>query len=104
MPKEGADSGEGLPFVVFVRDLTSFVHRWCPSFGEYFAMSPLGATSSGAVVKVISVYHLGTQTSTIQIAPKPHEVADFDWVATRGVPKLAVAVGRNVYVFPISVD
>lgn len=89
------------PFVA-VAGLTGLAHRWCPSFGEYFAMSPLGTTSSGAVVKVMSVYHLGAQASTIQVAPKPHEVADFDWVATRGVPKLAVAVGRDVHVFPIS--
>lgn len=67
-------------------------------------MSPLGVTPGGAVIKVMSVYHLGSQTSTIQIAPKPHKVSDFDWVASRGVPRLAVAVGRDVYIFPISVE
>lgn len=78
--------------------------RWCPSFPEYFAISTSSMSSKGAVINVNSVYHLQTQATSIQIAPRPHRVTDFDWIGTRGTPRLAAAVGREIYIFPISVE
>ncbi|KAH8117143.1 hypothetical protein DFH11DRAFT_983710 [Phellopilus nigrolimitatus] len=78
--------------------------RWCPTFPEYFAISTASATSKGAVVNIYSSFHLQTQATTFQISPRPHRLTDFDWMATRGTPRLAAAVGRVVYIFPISVN
>ncbi|THH10858.1 hypothetical protein EW145_g1064 [Phellinidium pouzarii] len=78
--------------------------RWCPSFPDYFAISAATVTSGGAVINVDNVRHLQTQATAIEIAPRPHRVTDFDWLASGNTPRLAVAVGRDVYVFPISVD
>ncbi|KAI5124016.1 hypothetical protein M0805_003848 [Coniferiporia weirii] len=78
--------------------------RWCPSFPEYFAISAISVTPKGAVINVNNMDHLQSQAASIEIATRPHHVTDFDWLATRGTPRLAVAVERDVYVFPISVD
>ncbi|KAL5490128.1 hypothetical protein ACEPAI_4961 [Sanghuangporus weigelae] len=78
--------------------------RWCPSLPEYFAISTSAMTSNGGVISVYSIHHLQAQTATIQIAPQPHRVIDFDWIGNRGTPRLAAAVGRDVFIFPISLD
>lgn len=53
---------------------------------------------------VHSTHHLQAQTATIQIAPQPHRLVDFDWIGNRGIPRLAAAVGTDVLIFPISLD
>lgn len=67
-------------------------------------MSPSSMGSMGAIINVNSVYHLQTQAAPIQIAPRPHRVTDFDWIGTRGTPRLAAVLGKEIFIFPISVD
>ena len=59
-------------------------------------------TREGALVKVLNTQHLQAQANSITVAPRPRRVSDVDWLATRGIPRLAVAVERDVYIFPIS--
>lgn len=48
--------------------------------------------------------YVHAQPHVINIAPRPHRVRDFDFMARRGNPVLAVAYGVEVVVFPIGVE
>jgi len=77
--------------------------KWCPTYPDYFAIcaqSPL----KGAVIHIHNVNYLQTQPSIFNLLPKPHIVQDFDFLALRGVPRIAAAVGRSVFIFAIGVD
>jgi hypothetical protein len=44
------------------------------------------------------------QPNAISIATRPHRIRDFDFLATRGIPRIAAAVGREVIIFSIAAD
>jgi hypothetical protein len=44
------------------------------------------------------------QPNAISIAGHPHRIRDFDFLATRGIPRIAAAVGREVVIFSIAAD
>lgn len=71
---------------------------------EYFAISTDQATMKGAIINVSNIYHLKSQPASITIAPRPHRIIDFDWLATKGTPRLVAGVGKDLYIFPISLD
>ncbi|KAJ7684840.1 hypothetical protein DFH06DRAFT_1156822 [Mycena polygramma] len=74
--------------------------RWCPTFPEYFAIS----TQSPAKGAVINIHNTAyTQPTAMTLAPRPHYIRDFDWLASR-TPRIAAAVGRQLIVFSVAVD
>ncbi|KAJ7046506.1 hypothetical protein C8F04DRAFT_1060692 [Mycena alexandri] len=74
--------------------------RWCPSYPEYFAIS----TQSPAKGAVLNVHNINyPNPTTMALAPRPHFIRDFDWLASRA-PRIAAAVGRKVIVFSVAVD
>ena len=44
------------------------------------------------------------QPNVIHIAPRPHRIRDFDFFASRGIPRIAAAVGREIIIFSIAAD
>jgi len=78
--------------------------RWCPSSPDFFATSSASGTGKGAAIQIHNVNHLNASATVITVAPRPHRVIDFDWLATRGTPRIAAAVGHDVLIFPISID
>ena len=77
--------------------------RWCPTYPEYFAISTQ-SPEKGAIVHIHNTNYLQAQPTVFSIHPPPHIVRDFDFLALRGIPRIAVAVGRTIVVFPIGVD
>ncbi|KAJ3761852.1 hypothetical protein EV360DRAFT_36960 [Lentinula raphanica] len=77
--------------------------RWCPTYPEYFAISTQSPLK-GAVVHVYSTNYVYAQPTVFNVSQRPQYVRDFDFLATRGIPRLAVAVGRSVAIFPIGVE
>ncbi|KAJ3788791.1 WD40-repeat-containing domain protein [Lentinula aff. detonsa] len=77
--------------------------RWCPTYPEYFAISTQSPLK-GAIVHVYSTNYVYAQPTVFNVSPRPQYVRDFDFLATRGIPRLAVAVGRSVVIFPIGVE
>ncbi|KAG2061396.1 hypothetical protein BDR06DRAFT_1016493 [Suillus hirtellus] len=77
--------------------------RWCPTSPDYFAVASQCATK-GAVIHIHDMNYVHAQPHVINIAPRPHRVRDFDFMARRGNPVLAVAYGVEVVVFPIGVE
>jgi len=77
---------------------------WCPSRPDFFATFSASETGKGAAVQIHNVNHLKASATVITVAPRPHRVIDFDWLATRGTPRIAAAVGHDVLIFPISID
>jgi hypothetical protein len=77
--------------------------RWCPTYPEYFAISTQSPLK-GAIVHVYSTNYVLAQPTVFNISSRPHFVRDFDFLATRGIPRLAVAVGRSIVIFPIGVE
>ncbi|KAF7322726.1 WD-REPEATS-REGION domain-containing protein [Mycena chlorophos] len=43
-------------------------------------------------------------TTTIQVAPRPHVLRDFDWVKVGRTPHIAAAVGRRIMVVGVDID
>lgn len=58
----------------------------------------------GAAIHFYNTNYIQAQPTVLTIAPCPHRVLDFDWLADRGIPRIVAAVGRDVFIFPISVD
>jgi hypothetical protein len=56
------------------------------------------------VIHVHNMAFVHAQPNVINIAPRPHSVRDFDFLATRGTPRIAAAVGREVIIFSIAAD
>ncbi|KAI0648196.1 hypothetical protein C8Q79DRAFT_1109980 [Trametes meyenii] len=76
---------------------------WCPTYPDYFAVSTSSA-ARGAVIHVHNAAYVHAQPTVFQVAPRPLCVRAFDFVAGRGIPRIAAAVGREVIVFYIGVD
>jgi len=74
--------------------------RWCPTFPEYFAISTQSPVQ-GAVINIHNTTY--NQPTAMSLAPRPHFVRDFDWLASR-TPRIAAAVGHKVIVFSVVVD
>ncbi|KAG6865870.1 hypothetical protein C0991_010951 [Blastosporella zonata] len=77
--------------------------RWCPTYPDYFAISAQSPTH-GAVIHVHNTNYLQAQPTEFSLLPKPHLIQDFDFLALRGIPRIAAAVGRKIFIFPIGVD
>ncbi|KAK1229065.1 hypothetical protein PQX77_007881 [Marasmius sp. AFHP31] len=77
--------------------------RWCYTYPEFFAISTQSPLK-GAVIHVYNTGYVHAQPTTFEISTRPHFVRDFDFVASRGIPRLAAAVGRSVVIFPIGVE
>lgn len=73
---------------------------WCNTHPEFFAISS-SSPATGAILHVHNLGYLSQQPTQLAIAAKPHYVRDFDFLATRGVPRIAAAVGRSLVVMPI---
>ncbi|KIY51943.1 hypothetical protein FISHEDRAFT_64060 [Fistulina hepatica ATCC 64428] len=82
--------------------------RWCHTFPEYFAIS--SSAPEGATICVYQLNYVQAQPDALDVtcpaqpfmlSRKPHFVADFDWMATKGIPRIAVAVGRQIKIFRI---
>ncbi|KAF9228051.1 hypothetical protein BS17DRAFT_726849 [Gyrodon lividus] len=74
--------------------------RWCPTNPDYFAIAA-HSIKKGAVLHVHNVGYVHAQPSVINVAPHPHHIRDFDFMALRGQPLLVVAFGRQVAVFSL---
>ncbi|ESK88421.1 hypothetical protein Moror_14743 [Moniliophthora roreri MCA 2997] len=77
--------------------------RWCYTYPEYFAISTQSPLK-GAIIHVYNTGYVHAQPTQFELGARPHFVRDFDFVASRGIPRLAAAVGRCVYIFPIGVE
>ncbi|KAG7092201.1 hypothetical protein E1B28_008569 [Marasmius oreades] len=77
--------------------------RWCYTYPEFFAISTQSPLK-GAVIHVYNTGYVHAQPTMFEISSRPHFVRDFDFVASRGIPRLAAAVGRSVVIFPIGVE
>lgn len=77
--------------------------RWCQSYPEYFAISTRSPVK-GAIIHVHSMAFVHAQPNVISIAPRPHHIRDFDFLAAHGIPRIAAAVGREVIIFSIAAD
>lgn len=58
----------------------------------------------GAIIHVHNTTFIHAQPNVISIAPRPHRIRDFDFLATRGIPRIAAAVGREIIMFSIAAD
>ena len=80
-----------------------FLHRWCPTYPDYFAVSTNAATK-GAVVHVYNTTYVNAQPATLNIASQPQYVRDFDFMGSKGIPRIASAVGRELIIFSIGLE
>lgn len=96
-----ADGGRFFRSVPLLRGVADYVHHsfhsWCPTNPDYFAIAA-HSNSKGAVIHLHNVGHVQAQPSVINVAPKPHSVRDFDFVALHGRVVLAVGFGHQVAV------
>ncbi|KAJ7582454.1 WD40-repeat-containing domain protein [Mycena floridula] len=76
--------------------------RWCQTQPEYFAISTQSPLRD-AVIHIHNTQHINTP-NVVQVAARPHVIRDFDFLSSRGIPRLAAAVGRTVIIFPIGTD
>ncbi|KIP02652.1 hypothetical protein PHLGIDRAFT_26486 [Phlebiopsis gigantea 11061_1 CR5-6] len=77
--------------------------RWCSSYPDYFAVTT-NSPGKGAVVHVHNTGYLQAQPTVFSVAPRPAYVRDFDFLAAKGIPRIAAAVGRELVVFYIGVE
>ncbi|KAJ8515531.1 hypothetical protein ONZ45_g7076 [Pleurotus djamor] len=77
--------------------------RWCHTYPEYFAVSSQSPTK-GAIIHMHNVTYVHAQPTVFNILPRPHFVRDFDFMASPGIPRLAVALGTELVSFPIGID
>ncbi|KAH9946415.1 WD40-repeat-containing domain protein [Epithele typhae] len=77
--------------------------RWCPTYPDYFAVSTR-SPARGAAIHVHNVAYPHAPPTVFALARRPLYVRAFDFVACRGIPRIAAAVGRDVVVFYIGVD
>jgi len=77
--------------------------RWCQTYPDYFAISSQSPVK-GAVIHVHNMAFIHAQPNVITIAPSPHRIHDFDFLAIRGTPRIVVAVGHEVIIFSIAAD
>lgn len=79
------------------------LHSWCHTYPEYFAISTQ-SPSKGAIVQVYNINFIQAQPTVFNLRPRPHFLRDFDFLAMRGIPRIAAAVGHTVMIFPIGID
>ncbi|EIM82598.1 uncharacterized protein STEHIDRAFT_103130 [Stereum hirsutum FP-91666 SS1] len=81
--------------------------RWCQTYPEYFAISTR-SPSKGALLNIYNSSYAGAhstaQPTVFTFGPRPLRVQDFDFLAMRGIPRIAAAVGRELIVFLIGVE
>ncbi|KAF9459559.1 hypothetical protein BDZ94DRAFT_1006167 [Collybia nuda] len=77
--------------------------RWCQTYPDYFAISAQ-SPETGAVLHVHNTNYTHTAPTVFNLRPKPFLVRDFDFLAMRGVPRIAAAVGKTVFIFTIGAD
>lgn len=77
--------------------------RWCHTYPEYFAISTQ-SPSKGAIIQVYNINFIQAQPTVFNLRPRPHFLRDFDFLAMRGIPRIAAAVGQTVMIFPIGID
>jgi hypothetical protein len=75
-------------------------NSWCPTNPDYFAIAA-HSVKRGAVLHVHNIGYVNAQPSIINVAPRPHRIRDFDFMALRGQPLLAIAFSQRVAVFSI---
>jgi hypothetical protein len=76
--------------------------RWCHNYPEYFAISSQSPLR-GALVHVHNLNYVHAAPTAFTLAPKPHYTQDFDFLGGKGIPRLVVAFGQTIMVFPIGV-
>ncbi|KAI0693890.1 hypothetical protein BC835DRAFT_1275310 [Cytidiella melzeri] len=90
--------------VVLTFELVSLkLTSWCPTHHEYFAVST-NSPLKGANINVHNTGHILAQPTTFTVASRPLYVRDFDFIAERGIPRIAAAAGRDVVIFNIGVE
>jgi len=78
--------------------------RWSPSSPDCFAIAAR-SSSRGAVIQIHDMRYVHAQPSTINIAPKPHIIRDFDFISSRGgAAVIAAAVGRELVLSSVELD
>ncbi|KAG6861745.1 hypothetical protein C0995_012750 [Termitomyces sp. Mi166 len=77
--------------------------RWCPTYPDYFAISAQTPVQ-GAIIHIHNTNYLQAQPTEFSLFQKPHFIQDFDFLGLRGIPRIAAAVGKKIYIFPIGVD
>lgn len=83
--------------------LASYMRRWCPTYPEYFAIAS-SSPSKGAVIHLHNANYINAVPTVLGIAPHPLHVRTFDWLAGRGIPRIAAGVGREVIIFYIGTE
>ena len=78
-------------------------HRWCPTYPEYFAIAS-SSPSKGAVIHLHNANYINAVPTVLGIAPHPLHVRTFDWLAGKGIPRIAAGVGRDVVIFYIGTE
>ena len=58
----------------------------------------------GAVIHIHNTNYLQAQLTEFSLLQKPHFIQDFDFLVLRGIPRIAAAVGKKIFIFPIGVD
>ena len=48
--------------------------------------------------------YLSAAPTVFAVAPRPLYVCDFDFIAQKGIPRIAAAVGRELVIFYIGVE
>ncbi|EED83928.1 predicted protein [Postia placenta Mad-698-R] len=74
--------------------------KWCPTYPDYFAISSRSPTK-GAVIHVHNIQNPHGPLASFSMANGPLYVRAFDFLAARGVPRIAAAVGRQVVILYI---
>ena len=77
--------------------------RWCPTYPEYFAIAS-SSPAKGAVLHLHNANYINALPTVLGIAPHPLHVRTFDWLAGKGIPRIAAGVGREVVIFYIGTE
>ncbi|KAF9264935.1 hypothetical protein L218DRAFT_958100 [Marasmius fiardii PR-910] len=96
----GKPSASGISF-----SQGGYKFRWCHTYPEFFAIST-SSPLKGAVIHVYNTSYVTvhSQPTVFEITSRPEFVRDFDFLATRGIPRVVAGIGRDVVVFPIGVE
>ncbi|TFY53946.1 hypothetical protein EVJ58_g9153 [Rhodofomes roseus] len=77
--------------------------RWCPTYPEYFAIAS-SSPAKGAAIHLHNANYINAVPTVLGIAPHPLHVRTFDWLAEKGIPRIAAGVGREVVIFYIGTE
>lgn len=56
------------------------------------------------MLQVFNVAYIHAEPAVFNLGPRPLRIQDFDFLALKGIPRIAAAVGRELVVFYIGVD